>query len=297
MYYKAIDVEKVLFTKWKIADDSSAHIAIGDFTGHSKLDLISVEYNVPMYYEEPTPTITLHTNRFAKPKLAATDRQISLPLIEVSNYSISVAIHPHGAKIALGLGDGIEVLYGSVASIEGTLHSTSAPAFPQAALTTSDDSEFSADKDRGAIVLRIVAIDEPGVWTKAEDVPLRTTFSTKALGIESPDFNFIKAEELWWGKEKPQLKGVGFTNLSGFHFCFQDDEKDANFPHAILDSCRLSPGTGDGGIWRLKDGKKPTSAMPVYFDKLPLPRLFEHGGLWARDSNSHAVRRTNNIIA
>lgn len=29
MYYKAIDVEKGLFTKWKIADESSARIAIG----------------------------------------------------------------------------------------------------------------------------------------------------------------------------------------------------------------------------------------------------------------------------
>lgn len=29
MYYKAIDVEKGLFAKWKIAEESSARIAIG----------------------------------------------------------------------------------------------------------------------------------------------------------------------------------------------------------------------------------------------------------------------------
>jgi len=29
MYYKAIDVEKGIFAKWKIADESSARIAVG----------------------------------------------------------------------------------------------------------------------------------------------------------------------------------------------------------------------------------------------------------------------------
>lgn len=29
MYYKAIDIEKALFAKWRIADESSARIALG----------------------------------------------------------------------------------------------------------------------------------------------------------------------------------------------------------------------------------------------------------------------------
>ncbi len=29
MYYKAVDVEKGIFAKWRIADESSARIAVG----------------------------------------------------------------------------------------------------------------------------------------------------------------------------------------------------------------------------------------------------------------------------
>ncbi|KAF6826525.1 hypothetical protein CMUS01_09390 [Colletotrichum musicola] len=338
VYYKAIDVDKGLFAKWKVAEESAARIAIGDFTGNGKLDFIAVEYNVPLYYEEPKPVIHLYENKFARPKPAVTERHIvptlwdkegmiylarpdeiknaeSLPLIEVANYALSVEIHAPGSKIPLGEKDGIKVLYGSVASIEGTRYSTSVPAFPQVGPTTSDDRKLSADKERGAILLRIVSIDEPGEWEKTEDVPVKTTFDTKGLGIEFPELKFIKVDQLWWG-DQPQFRGVDFTNLTGFHFRFQDDKTQIahlqfwtagpnvdcgvhNHGDDIFQEIHicLSPGTGNGGMWRLKDGKKPEGAGPDDFDKLPLPRLYEHGGLWDRDSYGHAVRGKNNIIS
>lgn len=215
-----------------------------NFTGSDKLDLISVEYNVPRYYEEPKPVITLHVNKFAKPKPAVTERHIvptvwdneglvylarpkevksqqSFPLIEVANYAISIEIHPLGAKIPVGKKDGIKVLYGSVADIEGTRTALGLPPFPRIAPISSEDKELSADKEKGAIILRIVSLGEPGVWEKAGDVPVKTTFNTKELGLEFPDLKFTKVEDLWWGDN---FKGVDFTNMSGFHFRFQDDK-------------------------------------------------------------------------
>ncbi|EXF75920.1 hypothetical protein CFIO01_00405 [Colletotrichum fioriniae PJ7] len=336
MYYKAIDVEKGLFAKWKIAEESSARIAIGNFTGSDKLDLISVEYNVPRYYEEPKPVITLHVNKFAKPNPAVTERHIvptvwdneglvylarpkevksqqSFPLIEVANYAISIEIHPLGAKIPVGKKDGIKVLYGSVADIEGTRTALGLPPFPRIAPISSEDKELSADKEKGAIILRIVSLGEPGVWEKAGDVPVKTTFNTKELGLEFPDLKFTKVEDLWWGDN---FKGVDFTNMSGFHFRFQDDKSQIahlqfwtaghnvncgvhNHGNDIFQEIHicLSPGTETGGMWRLKEGKEPESAGPDDFDKVPLPRLNEHGGLWYRDSYGDAVRGHNNVVS
>ncbi|GKT90380.1 FG-GAP repeat-containing protein [Colletotrichum tofieldiae] len=336
MYYKAIDVEKGLFAKWKIAEESSARIAIGNFSGTNKLDLISVEYNVPRYYEEPKPVITLHVNKFAKPKPAVTERHIvptvwdneglvylarpngvkspqSFPLIEVANYAISVEIHPPGAKIPLEQNDGIKVLYGSVADIEGTRSSLGLPAFPRIAPVTSEDKELSADKEKGVILLRIVSVREPSAWPKAEDVPVKTTFTTKELGLDFPNLKFTKVEDLWWGAD---FKGVDFSNMSGFYFRFQDDKSQIahlqfwtagpnvdcgvhNHGNDIFQEIHicLSPGTEDGGMWRLKEGKDPKSAGPDDFDKVPLPRLNEHGGLWYRDSYGDAVRGHNNVVS
>lgn len=65
----------------------------------------------------------------------------------------------------------------------------------------------------------------------------------------------------------------------------------------------LSAGTGDGGMSRLKDayGDTPPSKIPDLddstFDHVPLPALYEHGGLWYRDSYDEAVRGKNNVIA
>ncbi|KAL0932732.1 uncharacterized protein CTRU02_211695 [Colletotrichum truncatum] len=336
MYYKPIDVERGLFAKWKIAEESSARIAIGDFTGNGRIDLVSVEYNVPRYYEEPKPVITLHLNEFAKPKPSVTQRSIvptvwdnegmvylarpekgiamqSLPLIEVANYAISVEVHEPGAKIPIGHNEGIKVLYGTVADIEGTRSANSLPPFPRIGPVTSDDKIFSADKQKGAILLRIVPIEEAGEWEKAEDVPVKTTFKTNDLGLEFPDLKFTKVEKLWWGSK---FEGVDFTNLSGFYFRFQDDKTQIahmqfwtagpkvdcgihNHSDNIFQEIHvcLSPGSGNGGMWRLKEGKDPKSAEADDFDKLPLPRLYEHGGLWYRDSYGNAIRGENNVIA
>ncbi|OHE90300.1 hypothetical protein CORC01_14400 [Colletotrichum orchidophilum] len=160
--------------------------------------------------------------------------------------------------------------------IEGTRTALGLPPFPRIAPISSEDRELSADKETGAIILRIVSVGEPGVWGKAGDVPVKTTFNTRELGLEFPDLKFTKVEDLWWGEN---FKGVSFTNLSGFHFRFQDDK--SQIAH----------------LQRRTAGKEPESAGPGDFDKVPLPRLNEHGGLWYRDSYGDAVRGHNDIIS
>ena len=317
------------------------------------------------YYEEPNPVVTLHLNNTPEPAPKVTAKAIlptvwdneglvyltlpkdvssahSLSLIEVANYALTVEIHPPGSKIPIDPGEGVKVLYGSAADINGPRKPLAGPAFPTIASTTSDDSTLSADTDYGAILLRITPVDaaEPGEWASADDVPVRTTFDTSDLGFELPPLAFKKVEDLWWGEP---FKGLDFYNLSGFHFRFLHDKSQiahlqfwtagkSSLPRATNDRVKLahirtegtnvncgvhnhsndifqeihvclSAGTGDGGMSRLKDAYEdtPPSKVPGLddstFDHVPLPALYEHGGLWYRDSYDEAMRGRNNVVS
>ncbi|KAH6844715.1 hypothetical protein B0I37DRAFT_446698 [Chaetomium sp. MPI-CAGE-AT-0009] len=344
MYYKAIDLEKGLFAKWRVADESSARIAIGNFGGTGKIDLVSIGYNVARYYEEPKPVITLHLNQFANASTAITASPIiptlwdeegmvylarprsvttvhSMPLIEIANYAISVEIHPKGSTVTLLPGSGVKVLYGSLADYTTMRRPLGASPFPSISPVTSEDSVLSVDAEKGALLLRLVPTGEQGAWPRAEDVPVKTTFNTSKIGLQFPGLEFNKVEHLWWGSH---FKGVDFYNLSGFHFRFQDDKTRIahmqfwtagtnvdcglhNHSGDIFQEIHicLSNGTGDGGMSRLVDEHGyPTSDVTVTakdgeqaFEHVKLPRLYEHGGLWYRDSYGNAVRGKDNVVS
>lgn len=217
-----------------------------NFGGKGNLDLVSIGYSVKRYYEEPNPVVTLHLNTSTKPAPKATEKAIvptvwdneglvylalpkdisgvqSLPLIEVANHALTVEIHPPGSNIPIEAGEGVKVLYGSAADINGPRKPLGGPAFPTLASTTSDDSTLSADAEHGAILLRMTPVDntEPGEWASADDVPVRTTFDTSDLAIELKPLVFKKVEDLWWGEP---FKGLDFYNLTGFHFRFLHDK-------------------------------------------------------------------------
>lgn len=227
---------------------SSLHIltVTSNFGGNNSLDLISISYNVARYYEEPNPVVTLHLNRTPIPAPKITSNPIiptvwdneglvylalpkettspsTLSLIEVANYSLTVEIHPPGSKIPINTGEGVKVLYGSVADINGPRKPLGGPAFPTLASTTSEDGSLSADADHGVILLRLTPIEgtEPGEWASAEDVPVKTTFDASALGVEFELLALKRVEDLWWGGG---FKGVDFYNMSGFHFRFLHDK-------------------------------------------------------------------------
>lgn len=49
-YYKALDIKKGVFAKWRVSSESAARIAVADFTGSGRLDFATIGYSVAGYY-------------------------------------------------------------------------------------------------------------------------------------------------------------------------------------------------------------------------------------------------------
>lgn len=61
-YYKAVDLAKGLFLKWKVSGESIARIVAGDFDGSGAEDFATISYSVQHYFVAPKAEITLHPN-------------------------------------------------------------------------------------------------------------------------------------------------------------------------------------------------------------------------------------------
>jgi hypothetical protein len=178
---------------------------------------------------------------------------------------------------------------------------------------------------------------EPGSWASAEDVPVKTTFDTSGLGMEFEGLKFKKVEDLWWGgkfkgvdfcnmsgfhfrflHDKSQIAHMQFwtagmspvsfpilvTGLTGHSGkdvnCGVHNHTDNIFQEIHI---TLSAGTSDGGMSRLKDEHADTPASEIpdlddsAFDHVPLPALYEHGGLWNRDSYNEPVKGDKGVVS
>lgn len=62
MYYKAIDLQKGIFTKWRIGSESVARIALGDFGGEGGRDFAIIGYSIQNYFEAANPKIVVYRN-------------------------------------------------------------------------------------------------------------------------------------------------------------------------------------------------------------------------------------------
>ena len=62
-YYKAVDLEKGLFLKWKVSGESIARIVAGDFGNRGVDDFATISYSVQHYFVAPKAEITLHANQ------------------------------------------------------------------------------------------------------------------------------------------------------------------------------------------------------------------------------------------
>ncbi|PYE87546.1 FG-GAP repeat domain-containing protein [Phyllobacterium leguminum] len=62
LYYKAVDIAKGAFTKWKVGTESVARIIAGDFSGSGRIDFATIGYSIKNYYEAPNPKIVLYHN-------------------------------------------------------------------------------------------------------------------------------------------------------------------------------------------------------------------------------------------
>ncbi len=63
MYYKAVDLEKGVFAKWRVSDESVARIATADFDGDGRLDFATIAYSVQNYYVAKDAKLMLYRNR------------------------------------------------------------------------------------------------------------------------------------------------------------------------------------------------------------------------------------------
>jgi hypothetical protein len=256
MYYKAIDLQKGIFAKWRVSDRSSARVALGDFAGTGCLDIVSMKYNVVRYYEEPKPDVTLHRNNFAprataveKPAIFPTlwdkegmvyiidpsiaDNAVTSPsvahLIEVANYAITVEVYPPSKEVQLPETDGFKVLFGAVVLTNPTdktkVVETRSPysVKPFTATTTKAPSgvHAHAHDTLGAVLLRFHPLESPsnsGPFRTASDVPVKTTLPLPPpLASPLPSLEFKRVDSLWWGEP---FKDMDFYNLTGFHFYF-----------------------------------------------------------------------------
>jgi len=61
-YYKAIDARNGVFAKWRVASDSAARIALGDFYNRGKIDFATIAYSVAKYYVAADAKIVVYRN-------------------------------------------------------------------------------------------------------------------------------------------------------------------------------------------------------------------------------------------
>ncbi|KAI0152757.1 hypothetical protein GGR57DRAFT_513367 [Xylariaceae sp. FL1272] len=356
VYYKAIDLENGIFAKWKIAEESSGRVAIGNFNAKNKLDVASIKYHVQQYYEEPNPTVNLYVNQTQIPESTFRKKLIvpslwngeamiyvskpsdiaeaaSLPLIEIANYAISVAVFPQKSKVSVKPGEGIKVLYGTLQDSNGaTRRPLGGAPFPCSASTLCQEGSLTTG-DVGAIVLLLTPVsaeadwedlelnldDSRQEWSNAADIPVHTTLDLSDVGLKMPALNFRKVEDLWWGEK---FKDVEFYNLTGFHFAFLESKvKIAHMQFWIAGPgvsagahnhsndmfqeihIGLSLGTQSGGMSKIrpqyadKTAEEAEALPPSAWSHVEIPPQVEHGAIWHQDSYGKAVRGRNRVVS
>lgn len=65
-YYKAIDLSRGIFTRWRVSSESVARIAAADFNQDGKLDFATIAYSVPNYFVAKQARIVVHLNQIKR---------------------------------------------------------------------------------------------------------------------------------------------------------------------------------------------------------------------------------------
>ncbi|KAF7589483.1 hypothetical protein BBP40_004237 [Aspergillus hancockii] len=243
--YKPVDLEKGIFAKWQIVQESSGRCAVGNFCGNSKSDIASISYNVKDYYQEARPEVTLYRNEAnqrhrSDARIVGTvwgnegmvyipdptkigEEPVTRDLIEVAKFRIRVEVYPPRGKIPVKEEEGIKPLYGVLCDTDGEVKPLGGRPFPaRESLTTSSD-HLSVNTTIGAVILRLTPLAHGSDdWTKVDDVPVKNIFDLSDVGLETPDMNFVRVRDTWWGGD---FKTEYFFNLTGFHFRFQGNKQ------------------------------------------------------------------------
>lgn len=241
---------------------------------------------------------------------------VAAPFLEVANYAISIEVLPKSYRLQVPPHTGIKVLYGAIKTGDTWRAPFTVPAFT-ASSTVIQSSFIDAHDKYGAVILRFqrtAAWKKAQKWATAHDVPVKTTLDVSEYGRVLKPLEYIKVEDTWWGSA---FENVDFYNLTGFNFRFQGSQLQIahmqfwtagtdvncgvhNHTDAIFQEIHvcLNPGTGNGGMARLKEECVPDPAEPDVlndlgadaFDLLILKEMEEHGGMWERDPYGLPVR-------
>ncbi|CAF1460644.1 unnamed protein product [Rotaria sp. Silwood1] len=255
--YKAIDLSRGLFAKWKVSEDSAARIAVADFDYDGLLDFATISYSVPGYYIAKNPSINIFYNRFAQKKLQAINEiQVvkqnndllfkvprsnkasqyqTLPFITIDGITLSLEILPPYSSRHVDNTTYIKVLSGRIIwtdsskkSYQPVNHSRTFLFKPRtaASLEIHSDNDRIATGSEGALLIVFETRDKSNNIHRIEDI--QKILIENSLPEYSPQdarkltFQFIRYDQY---DSAQQFKGLEFYNMKGFRIKFADNDE------------------------------------------------------------------------
>ncbi|KAL8824197.1 MAG: hypothetical protein Q9191_005229 [Dirinaria sp. TL-2023a] len=333
-YYKPVDLPNGIFAKWKVASESAARIAVGDFRGDGRISFATISYSVANYYKSPHPQVQVYYNDFADsyatalnrrfktsywnnealvcvPKPASADRCDVIGLLDLAGFRVELEVlRPRAWSSRSDCVDALKVIFGAVqvGDEENPRSPLSVPGFTSQSAATSN-RPFRA-LEQGAVIIRLCRnVSAKSAYSNVNRIPIRPLLRVSPENGPQPQFKFTRVIE---GKDFWSLKGFEIrfadqTPLAHVHFWTAGPKVDCgihNHSDAIFGELHLSlyAGTGNGGMWWLpcnpttvEDEFKPPKAKESDFARLPLRSLDEHGPMWY-DKNCKTLRRADGTV-
>ncbi|UJR14494.1 hypothetical protein I4U23_001490 [Adineta vaga] len=251
-YYKAIDLSRGLFAKWKVSDQSAARIAIADFDYDGLLDFATISYYVPGYHMAEDSSLNIFYNRFNRKKLEnrkqlqvtkehdelvvtvprpnqAIQYQV-LPFLKIGNITLSLEILPPNSSRQINKNTYIKVLWGILSwTNSSTKYARQFLCEPKSicSLKIQSDDDKIKTNDEGAVFIVLQMPDGISDIPQFDNIQkiiteniLPEQYSNEARQF---DFKFVRVDQLEWGKEN--FQDLEFYNLKGVNINFDDNNE------------------------------------------------------------------------
>ncbi|KAF8600871.1 hypothetical protein BDV93DRAFT_558972 [Ceratobasidium sp. AG-I] len=265
--YKPIDLERGLFSRFKISDGSAGRIAVADYRCSGTLDVATITYSVPGYHEIKDPAQravrimhnnTSYTRRAIRTQLLEDEVMIrvpravsatftsEIPFLDIGGKLLSLVVLPPYREYLLGKGkkyqgkyydaDGVKVINGDLtwesSSGKTVTRGIAVDRYKSECMIPDITSGIVKACDKGAIFIRIASsIDTatPGLkFDNMADVATVNRLPSNAdPAARDVTFPWVRCSDRPWGKGKFDWP---FYNAVGFHVLYDDDSL-TNFCH------------------------------------------------------------------
>lgn len=256
-FYKAIDISRGLFSKWKVSDDSTGRIAIADFDNDGFLDFATIGYAVSYYYITDNPAINMFYNRFVqqKPqikkelqvmkqnnellfKVSRPNKALqyeALPFLTIGGITLALEIIPPYSSRLINNHTYVKVLWGSVVwtdsskkTNQSVSHSRTFLSAPRTVSTLeihSNNGRITTGSEGALLFVHKTPndMDDNPRFDDIKKVILKNSLpeycppETRQLG-----FQFIRYDQINPGQ---YFKGLEFYNMKGFDISFADNNE------------------------------------------------------------------------